>query len=139
MRSFLFTASLGLATVFCGLASAQTAPSGQGLAPGGPPPAQLVMPAVPLETGSRFLANRVVPPSDVPALAPVAMPAASKATAGAAASATAASASSGPSVLGHPLPTDAVSPSGFRRADFAIAPKGQGDKPASPLGAGKIQ
>jgi hypothetical protein len=138
MRSFLFGASFGLATVFCGLASAQTPPSGQGLAPGGPPPAQLVMPAVPLETGARFLASRVVPPSDVPALAPVATPTA-KAAVGTAASAAAASAPSVPPVLGHPLPTDAVSPSGFRRADFAIAPKGQGDKPASPLGAGKIR
>ncbi|MFE0754620.1 hypothetical protein ACFW16_11740 [Inquilinus sp. NPDC058860] len=135
MRSFLFIASFGLATVFCGLASAQMAPSGQGLAPGGPPPAQLVMPAVPLETGTRFLADRVVPPSDVPALTTVATPA-TKAAVGATA---AAAAPQGRPVLGHPLPTDAVSPSGFPRADFAIAPKGQGDKPASPLGAGKIQ
>ncbi|MGK9171322.1 hypothetical protein KXR53_33835 [Inquilinus limosus] len=133
MRSLLFIASLGLATVFCGPVSAQMAPSGQGLAPGGPPPAQLVMPAVPLETGTRFLANRVVPPSDVPALTTVATPAV-----GTAASA-AASVPQGRPVLGHPLPTDAVSPSGFPRADFAIAPKGQGTKPASPLGVGKIQ
>ena len=136
MRSFLFAASLGLATAFCAPSWAQTAPSGQGLVPGGRPPAQLVMPLVSPEEGMRFLANRAVPPSDAPTPAATAVNAAS---ASATARSVAPAAPVGRPVLGHPLPTDAVSPSGFPRADFAIAPKGQADKPASPLGAGKIQ
>jgi hypothetical protein len=95
------------------------------------------MPAVSLEAGTRFLADRVVPPSDVPALTNVATPA-EKAAVGTAASA-APPAPRGRPVLGHPLPMDAVSPSGFPRANFAIAPKEQAGKPASPVGAGKIR
>lgn len=98
---------------------AQDAPSAPAV--GVAPPSQLVMPLVSPAQGESFMAGRVVPPSDVPAL-PAAATSASAATRQATA-ATAAGGAVGPGVLGHALPTDPRGPSGFPRADFAIAPK----------------
>ncbi|MFE0758997.1 hypothetical protein ACFW16_33875 [Inquilinus sp. NPDC058860] len=130
MRSCLSLAGLALVA----MAGASSPGVAQGV-PFGPtegvaPPSQLVMPLVSPAEGERFMAGRVVPPSDVPAL-----PAAAAASVSAR-QATAAAGTGGGVVgvnaLGHELPTDPKGPSGFPRADFAIAPK----PPAAGTGGG---
>jgi hypothetical protein len=84
-----------------------------------PPVGILQMPPVSPEQAAQFFATRVVPPSDVPPMAP-------------SASAQPLQSVNVDPMLGHDLPTDAVSPSGMPRADFAIAkPGGDKAKPAT--------
>jgi len=101
---------LSLAACFAG---------GAALAQSAPPVGWLHMPPVSPEQADQFFANRTVPPSDVPppAAAPPGQPP---------------QALNVEPVLGHELPTDAMTPAGFPRADFAIAKPG-GDKKQSPL------
>lgn len=94
--------------------------------PGGiAPPSQLTMPFVSPTEGERFMASRIVPPSDVPAMQ-AGTPAGGLASAATRQAVPAAAAE--PGALGHELPTDPAGPSGFPRADFAIAPKASADK-----------
>ena len=81
----------------------------------------LRMPLISPEQATQMLSSRVAPNSDVPEIVPVA------------ASVTPPQALNVDPILGHDLPTDAVSSSGFPRADFAIAKPGAGNK-ASALG-----
>jgi len=80
----------------------------------------LKMPLVTPQQADAFFANRVVPPSDVPA-----QPAATSRE-------PLQSVNVDP-VLGHELPTDPMTPAGLPRADFATAKPGGGEK-KSPIG-----
>lgn len=73
------------------------------------------IPPVTPQQADQFFATRVVPPSSVPAVAP------------AAASAQPPQSVNVDPILGHDLPTDAMTEAGLPRADFAIA-KSDGEK-----------
>ena len=108
------------AVVAGGTAAAQTVPAPAASSSVAPIDGQMQMPLVSPQQAEQFFATRVVPPSTLQA--PAAAP------------------SSGPlqalnvdPILGHELPTDAVSAAGFPRADFAIAKPKEANK-KSPLG-----
>ena len=93
---------------------------GQAWAQGAPTVGTLQMPLVSPQQADQFFAGRAVPPSDVPATAPLA------------ASQPLQSVNVDP-VLGHDPPSDTVTASGLPRADFATATPGKEQK-KSPLG-----
>jgi hypothetical protein len=86
--------------------AAALAPAALLLSPGSAIAQLLEMPSVTPEQADLYFATRVVPPSDAPPLSTVMEPIQPLPVA---------------PVVGHDLPTDATTPSGMPRADFAIA------------------
>jgi hypothetical protein len=118
----MFALSIG----FTGsIANAQTAPSPAASVlsvQGAPVVGNLQMPLVSPQQAEQFFAGRAVPPSNAPAIA------------GGASSPPPQPLNVDP-ILGHELPTDAVSAAGFPRADFAIAKPDDGNKKSAAGGA----
>jgi len=100
--------SIGIVVILSAVVAAATA-----AAQSRPAVGNLQMPPVSPQQAEQFFATRTVPPSDVPAIAPLGAPP-----------------SQPPQkldvepVLGHDLPADPVTPGGLPRADFATAKPG---------------